>query len=879
MKKKLIVITLLLFTTKIFPSPQENLMDLSYQSFVYTKDLENAYLIAKKATKMYPQDLKWQNRLAQVCMWTSRQEEAIKIYKKLYSIKKDFSIVEPYLSEIKRIDKDFYESILIEKIRDSYSEKELTLLFSFYIENGEKEKLYNLLSKYENKIRDKKIFSEIAFFLLETGNVEKAISLYEKSLKPDECFFYKRAGWLYFASKQNNKAIEILSTNLNKCLNEEEFPHLLADIALINGDFEIEMKARNLAYKSGNYREIDAEILFKYYFPGQKEIARDIALSAWKKFSKKYFFQLFLSTYQNPKEKLYNLKLFSPESIYEQDFFNVYLENFNLLSAKEKEILKEIAFKSEDENILSSYLWTLVSSGNFEERKKAALNFSCSLNKKTNSLLALAFLKMSVHMYRDAMACITLYGRNFPNSPHFLINYGDFLQNAGFDTESTFYKRLAYESYLRNPPFDLQNIANFLRLSMEFSDSYNYEEMLNSYKDKISTNDYYDLYISFLISKNLPEKTAYTIKNSSHKPDWARFYLFTNKLGEFEKNSVSGDNPELLSSFYLLNKNISYAIENLWKALENAPDSYVSQNAWRDISEKIYPLYNITGEYSYRDFAEKKEISAGFSKIISKKVKANVKISSWDMNLLSKQDFSTKNINGSNIYLGLDGNNWSIYAGYEKKMKDFYPVKMEINLPFKNVNYKTSLSINNTSKDTFLLEISGMENSLYQELNFKTGYGSFVNANLLIYEYYDQNGLYLGKGLKEEISFFKKMRFFSLRPYLKQASYSKAPYSSKALAYKISSYNPVLILPENFKEAGLSIYLFEKNRPRKTRWNFPLNLNISYNSSTKMYYSANVRLIKEIRKKGDISIDIGYSKANSTNKDSIFSCKALLNFR
>ncbi len=879
MRERILFTILSFLSLNVFSvsSQQENLMELSYQSFVYTKDLENAYLIAKKASKIYPLDLQWKKRLAQVCMWTGRQDEAVAIYKKVYSIQKDFSVISPYMSDIKNLDGNFYEKVLLERIKKSYSDEELLSLLNLYIQNGNKEKVESLLSENEKNIKDKKIWSESAFFFIELGNLNKAIKLYEKSDKPKECYFHKRAAWLYFASKQNSKAIEMLSKKIDKCFKEEEFTSLLIDIALINGDLKKAVKAINLAYKNGNYREIDAENLFKYYFPSQKEKARDIAFSAWKKFSKEYFFQLFLSTFEKTEDKLKNLKIYFPNENNIEDFLSVYLENFRSLSDKEKNTLKETLLDTRDEDLLTSYFFILTSTGTFQERNQASSIFSCHPKMKSETLFALSFLKMSLYEYREALDCFYFASQNKPNSPNFFLNYGDFLKNAGFNTEADFYKRLAYENYLKNPPSDRESLAAFLRLSMEFSYSNNYEEILENYKNKISDNDYHELLLSFLSSKDMPEKMEYVMRKISYKPEWANFYLFTHGLSNTEYNPSSKIEPQALSGFYYSYKNKPAAVEKAWEALNNAPDSYIS-NIWKELSKEAYPSYNISGEYIDRSFAEKKEISGNFSKLISKKVKADFKMTFWEMNLLSKEDFSQKNINGNNLYLGFSGNYWKAYIGWEKKIKDFYPVKIELNPPLYRAKYKASFSLNNEAEDTFLLEVSGKENSLYQEFNFKAGSDISIGANLLLNEYYDQNGLYLGKGAQEEIYFSKKMRFYSLQPYLKEGSYSSSPYSPLASAYTISSYNPVKILPENFREAGLFVFLERKNM-RAGRWFFPITLNISYNSSTHFYYSTYLNIIKETRRAGEISLNIGYSNGNSTNKDNLFSFNTSLNFR
>jgi len=50
---------------------------LMYDSFLYTKDLKNAYKIAKKAVKIYPNNLAWHQKLADIALWSGDNTESM----------------------------------------------------------------------------------------------------------------------------------------------------------------------------------------------------------------------------------------------------------------------------------------------------------------------------------------------------------------------------------------------------------------------------------------------------------------------------------------------------------------------------------------------------------------------------------------------------------------------------------------------------------------------------------------------------------------------------------------------------------------------------------------------------------------------------------
>ncbi|GAB4029258.1 MAG: hypothetical protein Fur0012_03380 [Elusimicrobiota bacterium] len=859
------------------PPNQEKLLELSYQSFVYTKDLSNAYALASKAAKLYPENPEWKNRLAQICIWTGRQMEAIEIYEKLYSINHDSSQIEPNLPVIKQSRPAFYEKILSDKLKSNYSDKDMIRLLRFYRDNGEKEKASSLLATYGALAKDGEIFKEAVLFWLENGNSEKAIFWHAKSANTDTCSFYLDIAKIQFSHSKFSSARDILASNIDRCRLSSQFSWLLADTASLLNDFETDIKARESAYQSGMYREIDAERLFQYYYKRDRAKAAKISLSAYKKFSKRYFFYMYLSCANSASEKLRLINDFSIPFSQEDFPFYIYLENFDFLAAEQKSFLSAKAAVSADESFLASYFWAVAGKGTQIEKRAAAMSFSCSFLKTPEALTALSFLKFSAYMSKEALGCFSLAARISKPSSALYMDYGNFLESAGFTDEASFYRKKAYDSYLENPPSDEEGKMRLLRLAMEFSQQPDYAARLSF--SGINGNEYAEMMLSYFSSKDLYEMMQKFIAESQFKPAWAELSLFLHGLGNpnFEAD-YSKINPAYLSYFYQKSRQQSKAIETSWTAMENAPDSIALREVWRQMAAGSHSYSTFSSEYENRSSSEKKEAAASisFPRPTGEKIAFN--FSSGEINFLSRNDFLRRNMETRSAQISISNSLWAIHGGWRRQLKDIYNASFTKKWYVYGVNMLSLINFHSYSADTFLLEIGGYENSISQEFSIKAGRKSSISTIFSFKDYHDQKGIYLGKGSIAELSFIKKDRFFSLRPYLREGSYSSAPYSSHSLIKIFSAYDNSRSVPENFKEAGIAFSFFETERFRP-RWSFPAEFSISHNSSTHFNYSAFIKALRAIRKAGDISLSAGYSKGSSTNRDSLFSCKAIFNFR
>ena len=74
---------------KIEKIKKQELLRLTLSILLSSKDLNNAYYVAKIGCKRFPNDPYWWKNLANICIWTGRLKEAMNTYLKLYKITKN----------------------------------------------------------------------------------------------------------------------------------------------------------------------------------------------------------------------------------------------------------------------------------------------------------------------------------------------------------------------------------------------------------------------------------------------------------------------------------------------------------------------------------------------------------------------------------------------------------------------------------------------------------------------------------------------------------------------------------------------------------------------------------------------------------------------
>lgn len=867
-KIKIILFLIFLISSDSFAKNDETekLLELSYQSFIYTKDIQNAYLLAKKATQKYPKNIEWKERLFQICIWSGKTEEALDILNEIYLINPETELIENYLKEIKNKRLDFYEKILKTKAKNG-DKKYLLELFNFYISIGETEKIENLITENPILLKFEPAYQSLSEFYLKKHDPEKAIYYFEKSEKKNRCAFYPKVSNIYFSKQDFEKAQKVLKENLQYCNENPNFLTQLSDFSLLLNKFEDMIKASDILYKTKNYREIDAERLYIYYLNRDIKKASQIAFDAYLKFKKQYFLYYYLSL--NAKDDYESLL----KEVDLKDQILIYIKNFDKLNNQKRNNLLNLFIKEEQElNTVLNYIWIIIEKGNIGEKNAISQKYSC-FNEKKDLFLALSFLKASINKTEEALDC---FNKAFNYNPRIsdYVNYGDFLYSVGFKTESIFYKKIAHNYLKSKNDKTEEEIKNFLRLSIELeTEDFDIKKIENY---KTNQKDNLELSLYFLSKNKMYEEVKKLINSDKSSPEWAKFFLINNEK-DFEKfsrldESLLSYNDKAIFYDYFNFRN--KALENSFNSLNNSPNNFDNKTNYIYLINKYYPSSYIKTTYEDRDFSNSLSYELNFNKYFNKNIFWGTKAIAEKTNL-SKDFYIKSNKKFYSFSFNLKGVSWITEIGLNNFINNFYYFKFSKRIQKPSMENITTLNYQTQCDDSFLLKLSGSENSISNYLSLKFFKNKFTHT-ATVKEYKDQNKNYLGNSITNQIGYKIKYRNNQFEPYFKMGNFNGSNQKNHFATYKIFKYYPTAIIPKDYYEYGLSSNLLENNFKR---FSFPINLNISYNTKTNLNYYIEISLKSKNIFKLDWESNIRYSKSSSTNKDKIIAINLIGYFK
>jgi hypothetical protein len=853
--RRIILILFLIFPFQyVLSDEKKDLLELSYQSFVYTKDLENAYKLSKKAVSIYPESIDWQQRLFQICVWTGRMDEAMDILEKIYKKFGKIFFMDNYIQILKSKKPEIYENLMIDKIKKG-DEKAFKELLDYYINNGIFKKANEIINIYKGNINDKEEYYLLSKFYFYQGEIEKSLYYYEKTDKKDRCNYYRNISEVYFSKKEFDKAKEMLSQNLSYCYKDENYFYFLNDLYFITSDYENLIKNTEKGYKNGIFREIDAERLYLYYSKIDKNYSAKISIDAYKKFKKDYFLYYFSALNIKPDFEIKDL----PKDIE----YLVEISDFKNLSLKKRKEILDYSLKNKDKFFLNQYLWKVLEYGSGFEKDFLIKNLKCSVIED-ETLLAVSYLNLDRGNNDDALYCFEKMFKKNPDAK-FYFSYSEFLENSGFKTEAEYYRYIAYKYFKNKNDLDEDERKQLLSLSIEFEDDRNFKEKLS----KLNNKDLLELSILHLSKYQMYDNIKSLIEKSKNAPLWASFMIINYEKNAEEFQKIKNENIPIRdkTSFLDFFRKRDEVLDESYKMISHSLNDFENKKLSRYIYEKYIPKNSFELNYENRNFAESFNIALNFEKYLDKNIFYGFCGNTQKINYLNHTNFLKENDKFNSFYLNLRSYDWNLKFKFNNRAKNFYSITFDKNYDFKNLSFYNKLGFRDISSDTFLLETYGYENYFNPIIRYKIG-RSYIENSTQFKEYFDQSDKYCGNGIINETSYLSFYKDFSIRPYYKFGSFNQSP-DKNYLFYKIWTYKPSRIIPENFNETGINFSFpgFDK------RFSFPLEVSFFYNSVTyggyRVYGGFKAKRIYKI----DLNVFLEYSSSSSTNNDNIFNLK------
>ncbi len=505
--KKMIFVILVTFSYAFYDN---TLYKYMYESFVNSKDLKDAYIVAKKALIYKPGDLKWKKRFADVAWGLGKNEEAYNnflfIYKKTHSVKiRNILFLFPYWQtfEIKR---KVYEK---EFRNGNYSH--VVDLAEVYLKLGYPEKSLEVLKKAYKYKKDKKILKEMLKVAVALDNMDlifeyindlKALSLNEK--------INIAALFIYF--NHYKKAYELLKY-VNKIPTNPDYYKYMIYISYKMRMFKqmILLLEYELKEKKINKGDLDLLLSFYYYKKDYKmlEFLLKEALKINKAYVKNYL-EVLIAEHKYKKafdfiEK--NRDLFNEkEYLYETANIYIKLKKFNLA----KENFLKLAENYHLNNIQkSNILWFVINYTDYKFFKKI---------KKYINLKGLDYQLMLVYFKYGFLDKAYFYGAKIlpynQNNLSFLLTFSDILSTEGKIDEAYFYKLKAWKIVNKKLKNDssLMNKKDFFityfNLAQTFLSGDEILNLLNKAKKILDKESFINLEFSYYFNIN-KEKCFY----------------------------------------------------------------------------------------------------------------------------------------------------------------------------------------------------------------------------------------------------------------------------------------------------------------------------------------------------------------------------------
>ncbi len=258
---------------------------LMYKSFVFSKDLEHAYKIAKKAVILYPKSLFWHKKMGEIALWTNRSNEAMDHITYIYNHTQDKKLADKLIKQL--IGTYQYKKALPvvqhEFDLDRIDPKELV---NIYDKVGEPQEAIKILKKRYAKDPSPWLLTAILSISLNIGELDGLEDIVKKleSYKDRSIEASLALSNYYFAKKQTQKAYDaLIRTRLKATKDDVEYLTKLSDLAWFMHDEDSSVYASMLLYRGGNARGVDLAHLQKYYLNKDPEFSKKISLEALKK--------------------------------------------------------------------------------------------------------------------------------------------------------------------------------------------------------------------------------------------------------------------------------------------------------------------------------------------------------------------------------------------------------------------------------------------------------------------------------------------------------------------------------------------------------------------------------------------------------------------
>ncbi len=791
MRKVILLIYFLLYLSTFCYAKNEESeqFTLMYDSFIFSKDLENAYKVAKSALEKEPNSYFWNQKMSEVTLWTGRHKESIKYLTNIYKTNNDPLIADEI---IKRLLASYqYEKALpfiIKKLQQSnYSDQDIELMHDIYDKVGKPKESIKILRKLYAKNNQNRYLSDILSIYLKTGELNKAKKIIKKleRMKIKDAKVILAISQYYFVKKDLDRSYLTLidaKDRIKVLAKNRKFFEKISDLGWYLHQYESGVYGSLMLYESKTARLVDYQRIAQVYKNSNSTIIRDMSLLALKQHNNSKFF-LDYAQRKIEKKEFRDIDFEINKILKDEKSMNILKDKsrFWLIKASidkhfkrdkeaRKSIKNTILLKSGSPETISQTLWYLID--NFEYK---ALSFEIKKIEKSNNISPNLYhpLAAAYQVLQKPDIAIKYLKKSIKNEPKNLelrFLYASILASQGEEkkrkAELKKISKILSKQAKNNPSLkkDKKFLRQYLEASLDIISSKKFLNLLKISKDKLTPKDYKQLQIAhalkykkynkaYKIQESMIDKNPITAmeiarlrgKTDTKKALMKRFSYTTPKYMKIESAENSDQMHKainLTKTALLNNKKNQYLISKLSTLNENYGDKI--EINFKKSKQGILnsQSFNLNGFYYISN-------GLGFLVDFKKSTYKNKKIEI--ANIFETADISAqvgirKHIYNASIELSL------FYRDAKKSTIGFIlnaDKRVNDNL-YLRFNAKTNAKIEDAS--TILL-LSGKKNSAFIETNYKIS----SNKTLIFLGEYHSYSTFenekIGSGLRGRFSF------------------------------------------------------------------------------------------------------------------------------
>jgi len=871
-------------------------LKLMLQSFLYTKDLESAYKIAKMGYRRNPNSYYWNQKMAELSRWSGRGPKALKYMKFMYNKKHNTKLEEDIIDYgLRSYHYENIKDVVVNAARRNPSAKNIDKMIYVYSKIGNTEKVAEILKKWYLQNKRKTIYlTDILQIYMDLGDIESAqkmVNIIEKrnlyTVRNTKLLSY-----FYYRKHNVQKAYDVL-LKVKNAGDDISYYQLLSDLGWYLQKFKNAGEASQKIIKEGEGRLVDYERVVDVNIGKNYNLAILTSLNGYKKYKKSYLFYTFANSaikhghFDELKQVIDEIDTKNAKIRREPEYWitraEVYKYFHNIKEAKNS-LEKALKLNPNNIRIQLTAMYLYMDYNMYDELKNSLKILSENPNLTQSFYYPLATAYFSIHDINRASYYVN----------KLLQNKADITKKIDFKfLEADIYKSRNNENAFMSKIYEIAKIlknkvyknpkiqrtdrywTNYLKANVNILAPDVYESKLSKAKKYLTKAHYEDFEYAWAMRNNSKQKAYEIYQQTETKALWLRFTnamqlqnhtQIENLLQKYLKTLPIGD----VSGAAYNDGQISLAQSMAYKALYTNDDSQNSYIQHLDLSKERSNKFDSKFEYYNRNPLLRQHIDIKNSTYLDNNLFLITGMKYFLNSTLDKNVLLTVPNDTVELSIGLKKlfqRGYIQFNGAVVDSMEFYPLfsflgSYKLNNSF-TANF--SLSKNIKSDETTQLLLGGKKDRL--SLGGKITILKSTTLDFL-YEmnrFNSQDNVYLGSGNYARVILghqirngYPDMRIATFADY---GNYNETS-GSKGVIDKLQKKNNK-VLPKQFYNLGLNFTYGMANSDIYTRvWRPYIDVSSYYNSEIKDYsYSVNSGYGGKIWNQDHLILGASYSES------------------